>query len=80
MAPRWYEIGAMLLQEEQESHLKLIQYRHASDVTKCCLAMLQYWMDTHTEATWHHLVAALRSPVVELPNIAFEIERNFTGM
>ena len=79
IAPNWYEVGAVLLDVEQESHLRLIQATHCNDLRKCCLAMLQYWMDTHPKATWHHLVIALRSPGVEMAAIAFDIEKNFTG-
>ena len=69
----------MLLQEEQEAHLILIQTTHGNDARKCCLAMLQYWMSTHPEATWYHLVTALRSPGVDLVAVATDIEKNFTG-
>ena len=69
----------MLLQEEQEAHLILIQTTHGSDARKCCLAMLQYWMSTNPEATWHQLVTALRSPGVDLTTVASDIEKNFTG-
>ena len=79
MAPNWYEVGAMLLEVEEESQLKLIQTNHGSDAKKCCLAMLQYWMDTHPKATWHHLIDALMSPGVNLAAIASDIEKNFTG-
>ena len=79
MAPNWYEVGAMLLDVTQESQLKLIRATHGSDAKKCCLAMLQNWMDTHPEATWHQLVTALRSPGVDLTAVASDIERNFIG-
>ena len=79
LANNWYELGAMLLEEKQEGHLKLIQTTHGSDARKCCLAMLQYWMETQPEATWHHLVTALRSPGVEMAAVASDIEGNFTG-
>ena len=79
MAPNWYEVGAMLLEVEQESQLKLIQANHGSDVRKCCFAMLQYWMDTHPKVTWHDLVAALMSPGVNLAAVASDIQKNFTG-
>ena len=79
MAPNWYEVGAMLLEVEQESQLALIQANHGGDVRKCCLAMLRYWMDTHPKATWHHLVAALVSPGVNLLVVASNIQKNFTG-
>ena len=79
VASNWYELGAMLLEEEQESQLKLIQSTYGSDVKKCCLDMLRYWTDTHPEATWHQLVTALRSPGVDLAAVASDIEKNFTG-
>ena len=79
MAPNWYEVGAMLLEVEQESQLRLIQASYGSDLRKCCLAMLQYWMDTHPKATWHHLVAALMSPGVNLAAVASDIKKNFNG-
>ena len=79
MAPNWYEVGAMLLDVTQESQLKLIRATYGSDAKKCCLTMLQNWMDTHPEATWYQLVTALRSPGVDLTTVASDIERNFTG-
>ena len=79
MAPNWLEVGTMLLDVKQVSQLKLIQTNHGSDVKKCCLAMLQYWMESHPKATWHHLVAALMSPGVDLDSVASDIKKNFTG-
>ena len=79
MASNWYEVGAMLLDVTQEPQLKLIQATYGIDAKKCCLALLQKWMDTHPKATWHHLVTALRSPGVDLAVVASDIEKNFTG-
>lgn len=79
MAPNWYEIGAMLLEVEHEPKLRLIQATHSSNIKRCCLDMLQYWMSTDPEATWHHLVTALKSPGVGLAAIASEIEKNILG-
>ena len=79
MAPNWYEVGAMLLDVTQEPQLKVIKATYGNDAKKCCLDMLQYWMDTHPKATWHHLVTALRSRGVDLAAVASEIEENFTG-
>ena len=80
MAPNWYELGAMLLDVTQELQLKLIQATYGHDYKKCCLTMLQYWMDSHPKATWHHLVTALRSPGVNLAAVAADVECNFTGI
>ena len=79
MAPTWYEVGAMLLDVTQEPQLNLIQDTYGADTKKCCLAMLKKWMYTHPEATWNHLVIALRSPGVEMVAVASEIEKNFAG-
>lgn len=79
IASSWYEVGAVLLEEEQEARLKLIRDTHGNNVRSCCLAMFQYWMETHPEATWHHLVTTLRSPGVDLAAVASDIEKNFTG-
>ena len=79
LAPNWHEIGMMLLEEKYEICLSLIKAEHGSDKQRC-LAMLQYWMETHSEATWHDLVTALKLPgIVELTAVASAIERNFTG-
>ena len=69
----------MLLEEKQEPCLKTIKATHGGDAKKCCLDMLRYWMEAHPEATWDHLVKALKSPGVELNTVASDIEKNFTG-
>ena len=79
IAPNWYELGAMLLDVTEEPQLNLIQATDSSDAKKCCLAMLKKWMNTHPEATWNHLVTALRSPGVDLAAVAADIESTFTG-
>ena len=79
LAPKWYELGIELLEDEDVIRLTMITANHSGDKQKCCLDMLQYWMDTHPEATWHDLVTALKSPGVELAAVASAIESNFTG-
>ena len=80
MSYKWYEIGVMLLQEEEEQRLERIQSDFYMDGHRIkCLSMLQHWMSTHPEATWNDLLTALRSPGVDCPNIASDIEKNFTG-
>ena len=79
LTPKWYELGAMLLEEKQEAHLRAIKTSHSGDAWKCCFDMLQYWMETHPEATWDHLVTALKSPGVELIAVASDIEKSLAG-
>ena len=79
MASEWYEVGLMLLKAEQEHQLKQIKSNCGDDVKKCCLQMFDYWRQTHPEANWYHLVAALKSSGVELHVVAANIEKNFAG-
>ena len=79
VASRWYEVGVMLLKAEQEKQLRQIRSDFGNDGKKCCLEMFDYWRQTHPEANWHHLVAALKSPGVELHAVAADIEKNFAG-
>ena len=78
-ARKWYELGAMLLDEDQENELELIQLNFAGDIQKCCSQMLLVWKQSHPTASWYILVEALRSPGVELNAVAFNIEKCFTG-
>ena len=79
VATKWYELGAMLLNEEQEYKLKEIQSNFGSDVHKCCLQMFHFWIESHPDANWYILVEALQSPGVELGTIAFNIKKTFRG-
>ena len=69
----------MLLEEKDIICLSIIEANHHGDKQRCCLTMLQYWIKTYPEATWHDLVTALKSPGVDLPALASDIERKFTG-
>ena len=79
MAPNWYDLGAVLLEERQERQLRVIESTYGSNVKRCCSAMLRYWLDKQPEATWHQLVTALRSPGVDLDAVASHIEENYTS-
>ena len=76
---RWYDLGVKLFKEEQESHLDVIESNHADDKKECCKKMFWYWISTNTDASWQKLIAALRSPAVELPVVAANIEKTITG-
>jgi len=69
----------MLLKEEQGSQLRQIKSNRGQDVKKCCFEMFNYWKKTHPDANWYHLLAALKSPGVELHAIATDIEKKFNG-
>ena len=79
VTPQWYILGLKLLKEDQESQLDIIESNHAGDNKKCCMDMFRYWLNANTDASWQQLVEALRSPAVELPVVAADIEKMFTG-
>ena len=79
VTPCWYILGVKLLKEGQESHLNIIESNRAGDNKNCCLDMFRYWLDTNTDASWQKLIEALRSPAVELPVVAANIDKILTG-
>ena len=79
VAPHWYYLGITLLDEDQESHLDVIESSHGSDKKECCIKMFWCWLSTNTSATWKQLVEALRSSAVELPVVAADLEKMLTG-
>ena len=80
MTPQWYDLGVKLLKEDQESHLDVIQSNHPNDNKTCCKEMFWYWLSTNTSATWKQLIDVLRSPAVELPIVAADLEKRLTGI
>ena len=78
VTPHWYDLGIKLLREEQESHLDVIKSNY-TDKKTCCKEMFWYWLSSNTDATWQKLIEALRSPAVELPVVAANIEKMLTG-
>ena len=59
-------------------HLEIIETNY-SEVTRRCTAMLIYWLESHSNATWDDLVEALKAPGVELNNVATMVQEIFTG-
>ena len=77
---KWYELGIQLLDANQESKLRSIRANYGQDVKKCCSETFEYWLETHPNCIWEQLVDALRTPAVELNNLAHIIEQRFSGM
>ena len=74
IANKWYNVGKELLKQEGEYTLKIIKANNAGNVSECCAEMLQLWLHRQPDATWNQLVCALRSPCVQLNDVAMEIE------
>ena len=79
VATRWYELGVMLLRPEQEPRLQQIKSDHGDNVRKSCLEMFTYWRRSHPDDNWNHLVAALKSPGLEMDAVAADLQKMFTG-
>ena len=75
----WYILGMKLLREGHESYLDFISLNHANDDKRCCMQMFSNWLSNNANATWKHLIEALRSPAVRLHHVAVEIEKMLIG-
>ena len=78
VSSRWYELGIEILDDDQVGRLEVIKADN-DEVTRRCSAMLNYWLNTHPNATWHHLITALKERGVELNNVADKLEKRFVG-
>ena len=72
-ADKWKELGVQLLRSDQE-----IAVDHPGDAVSCCKRVLEKWLDTTTDATWNQLITALRSPSVQLNNLASQLEQKLS--
>lgn len=70
----------MLLHEHQETQIDMLKDNNMKDPENGCMEMFWYWLDTHRDASWQDLLKALRSPGVDLGNVATEIEQMLTGI
>ena len=74
IAPKWYDVGLELLDEEDVKDLHIIKTNHATNSSKACEEMLELWLRKHPEATWSQLIKTLREPGIELNDVASKIE------
>ena len=76
---KWEELGIKLLKDHQVAQLNTIKLNNPSDNRKCCLDMFKHWLQTNTDANWKQLIAELRSPGVDLPVVAEDLEKKVLG-
>ena len=75
---QWDKLGIRLLDEgHQQAKLKSIEKDYKDDETRC-RKMFGYWLDTHVNVTWSHLVDALRD--VDMYSEAQDLEDRFNGL
>ena len=73
VAEKWRSLGVQLLPLDM---VDIIAADHPNNVVSCCKSVLQKWLETTaTDATWNHLIKALRSPSVLLNHLASRLEQ-----
>ena len=68
---KWHDLGLELLEPEDEGKLNEIQYSSHRDVSEHCKQMFWLWLERCPDATWEHLIQALRE--VGLNQLAIKI-------
>ena len=71
LCEKWKDLGIELLGVGSNDALNVIQSNN-SDVTKCCSAMFQLWLDRQPTASWRQLIEALKH--LQLNYLAYQIE------
>ena len=69
---KWQDLGVQLLPSET---VGIIAQNHPQNVVSCCKRVLEEWRETTTDATWNQLIKALRSPSVQMNNLAGQLEQ-----
>ena len=72
IAPRWYDLGMELLNEEQCAKLNIIKENYPQGVEKCCTEMFKLWLRVDVEASWNKLITALK--MIDEISLAEKIE------
>ena len=71
----WRDLGIELLPYQHHEVLNIIEADYPHDSARCCQRVLQRWLETTTDATWNRVISALRSPRVELNDLACHLEQ-----
>jgi len=78
-AKHWYDVGLELLDPEDENQLDTIGASKGGNLNDCCGDMLHLWLKKQPNATWNQLIEALKSPGIELYDVAAKIEGMLKG-
>ena len=76
-AVKWKGLGIQLLDPTSGNELDIIERECQNDFKECCSQMLQTWLKVTPNATWNQVLAALRTPSIELYRLADQIEEKF---
>ena len=78
-AKNWYDVGLELLDPEDENQLDMIETSKSGNPNDCCVDMLHLWLQKQPNATWNQLIEALKSPGIELCDVAAKIDGMLKG-
>ena len=70
---KWYDLGIELLEPEDIKALDEIQVNYPRDASTCCTKMFQLWLERQPEASWDHLIQALREFNIEINELKLEL-------
>ena len=73
---KWHDLGLALGLEY--SLLTEIEKNHPGDVKRCLKKVVEHWLEMKgKERSWKVLHEALKDPLVQRPDIAAEIQKNY---
>ena len=71
---RWYNLGLQLLDPRDEGVLHSMKTQASKSPEEQCTEVFNHWLTTKKNPTWNKLIGSLKSPAVNLPNVAITIE------
>ena len=71
---RWYNLGLQLLDPRDEGVLHSMKTQTSKFPEEQCTEVFNHWLTTKKNPTWNKLIGSLKSPAVNLPNVASTIE------
>ena len=72
---KWYYLGLQLFDERDEGVLHSMKMETSKRADEQCTEVFHHWLTTKENPTWNELIESLKSPAVNLPNVASTIEK-----
>ena len=79
VADKWWDMGVHLLHPTliDGRALEVIAADHPHSVEECCKSMFKRWLETQRDASWNHLLEAIRT--IGLHSLASNLEKDLLG-
>ena len=72
---KWYNLGLQLFDPRDEGVLHSMKMETSKRPEEQCTEVFRHWLTTKKNPTWNKLITSLKSPAVNLPNVASTIEK-----